>query len=181
MPFCGKVSCLLLRKITSNPSFPRSLRKDKSDSELHQALTAQFFAYGKCYIKVKRTRGLPIAFVQYHESATADVAMELSTGVRIHERPCRIEKARAPRKWRASSNSSSTSYFDASIGCIFISRRNGQPPSRDEVLSLMEKVGKLEKIWYPTDTERERYGLSPGFCCRFVYYQDAIDAIHVSP
>ncbi|KAH7057329.1 hypothetical protein B0J12DRAFT_738121 [Macrophomina phaseolina] len=139
--------------------FVASLRKDKSDSELHQALTAQFFAYGKCYIKVKRTRGLPIAFVQYHESATADVAMELSTGVRIHERPCRIEKARAPR-------------------CIFISRRNGQPPSRDEVLSLMEKVGKLEKIWYPTDTERERYGLSPGFCCRFMYYQDAIDAIH---
>ncbi|KAL0261642.1 hypothetical protein SLS55_003072 [Diplodia seriata] len=138
--------------------FVASLRKDKPDREIHAALVEEFRRYGTCYIKVKRNGEIPIAFVQYHGKNNANIAMECATGASILERPCRIEKARAPRS-------------------VFVSRRDGRTPSRAEVLQLLQKVGEVDKVWAISELERERFALPPGFGCRFAFYQDSVDAI----
>ncbi|OMP88749.1 Multicopy suppressor of sporulation protein msa1 [Diplodia seriata] len=142
--------------------FVASLRKDKPDREIHAALVEEFRRYGTCYIKVKRNGEIPIAFVQYHGKNNANIAMECATGASILERPCRIEKARAPRS-------------------VFVSRRDGRTPSRAEVLQLLQKVGEVDKVWAISELERERFALPPGFGCRFAFYQDSVDAITVGP
>ncbi|OJD37478.1 rna recognition domain-containing protein [Diplodia corticola] len=138
--------------------FVANLRKDKTDRELHAALIDEFETYGTCYVKVKRNGDMPIAFVQFHEKSNADSAMERATGASILERPCRIERARAPRS-------------------VFVSRRDGRTPSKAEVLQLLQKVGEVDKVWEISEIERERFALAPGFGCRFTFYQDSIDAI----
>ncbi|KAK0661343.1 Meiotic activator RIM4 [Lasiodiplodia hormozganensis] len=138
--------------------FVASLRKDKSDQEIYAALVKEFSKHGTCYIKVKRNRELPIAFIQYHEKDKADMAMERASGALILERPCRIEKARAPRS-------------------VFVSRRDGKTPSRAEVVQLLQMVGQVDKMWALSEIDMERFALAPGFCCRFAFYQDSVDAI----
>lgn len=64
-------------------------------------------------------------------------------------------------------------------GCLYVYRRDGKLPSEKEVLKLLAKSGELDKVWAPTETELEKYGLAPGFCVRFKFYQDSVEAIMV--
>lgn len=75
-----------------------SLPKDKTDAQIYEALAEKFEKFGRCYIKLKRDRGMPIAFVQYHDPKVAIAALELAVGAVIINRKCRIERAKAPRE-----------------------------------------------------------------------------------
>lgn len=66
-------------------------------------------------------------------------------------------------------------------GSVFVSRRDGKTPSRAEVVQLLQMVGQVDKMWALSEIDMERFALAPGFCCRFAFYQDSVDAITVSP
>ncbi|KAL1631878.1 hypothetical protein SLS56_004240 [Neofusicoccum ribis] len=140
--------------------FVANLPKDKTDAEIFEALTREFEKYGTCYIKIKRDRSMPIAFVQYRDPQVAVTVLEHAPGTLILTRKCRVERAKAPR-------------------CLYVYRRDGKLPSEKEVLKLLAKSGELDKVWAPTETELEKYGLAPGFCVRFKFYQDSVEAIMV--
>ena len=58
-----------------------------------------FSKFGECHVKLKRDRGMPIAFVQYHSNGDATTALEEGSKLYILGRPCRTERAKAPRMY----------------------------------------------------------------------------------
>ncbi|KAK7515809.1 hypothetical protein IWZ03DRAFT_212185 [Phyllosticta citriasiana] len=139
--------------------FVANLPTAQPDDIIRSALSELFSRFGKCFIKLKRDRGMPIAFVQFDNAADADKALGQGDSLFVLGRKCRTERAKAPR-------------------CLYVSRRDGSMPTEDEVLRLMENRGEIEKTWVPSDTDQEVHKLAPGFFVKFVYYQDAVDAIN---
>ncbi|KAK7548383.1 hypothetical protein IWX48DRAFT_248483 [Phyllosticta citricarpa] len=139
--------------------FVANLPTAQPDDIIRSALSELFSRFGKCFIKLKRDRGMPIAFVQFDNAADADKALGQGDSLFVLGRKCRTERAKAPR-------------------CLYVSRRDGSMPTEDEVLRLMKNRGEIEKTWVPSDTDQEVHKLAPGFFVKFVYYQDAVDAIN---
>jgi len=52
--------------------------------------------------------------------------------------------------------------------------------TEQEIRTLLSARGDLEKVFAPTDTEREIYQLPLGMWVRFAFFQDCRDAILVS-
>lgn len=95
----------------------------------------------------------------------------------IHGRPCRTEIAKAQRPYFKSYLYSTT---DAALGALYVSRHNGKAVTDEDVRILLSNRGDLEKVFAPTDTEREIYQLPLGLWVRFAFFQDCRDAIAVS-
>lgn len=156
--------------------FVANLPSARPDALIGSALNDVFSRFGKCFVKLKRDRGMPIAFVQYDNSADASQALDQGAGLIILGRKCRTERAKAPSK---SSTPLPVSLLMCT-GCVYVSRRDGAMPSEGEVVGLLASRGEVEKTWAPTETEQELHKLPPGFFVRFAYYQDAVDAMNVS-
>ncbi|KAK8204706.1 hypothetical protein IWZ01DRAFT_73999 [Phyllosticta capitalensis] len=154
--------------------FVANLPSARPDALIGSALNDVFSRFGKCFVKLKRDRGMPIAFVQYDNSADASQALDQGAGLIILGRKCRTERAKAPSK---SSTPLPVSLLMCT-GCVYVSRRDGAMPSEGEVVGLLASRGEVEKTWAPTETEQELHKLPPGFFVRFAYYQDAVDAMN---
>lgn len=115
-------------------SLQNSLQSNESGAELQGAIEQAFHRYGDCWVKVRRDgRGMPFAFVQYRLKTEAEVALIPGKNLVIHGRQCRTETARAQR-------------------ALYVSRKDGEMPSEEEVRQLLEKAGPIEKIFTPTET-----------------------------
>lgn len=65
-------------------------------------------------------------------------------------------------------------------GSIYLSRTSGGAISEDQAREILNKQGPIEKLWYPTDTDKEVYRLPDGIWATFAFFQDARDAQNVS-
>ena len=65
---------------------------------------------------------------------------------------------------------------DLGAGALYISRHNGDAVQEDEVRQLLNPFGAIEKVWLPSETDREMYQLPKGIWVRFAYFQDCRDA-----
>ncbi|KAK7537270.1 uncharacterized protein J3D65DRAFT_667944 [Phyllosticta citribraziliensis] len=139
--------------------FVANLPSTRPDDVIRNALNDVYARFGKCFIKLKRDRGMPIAFIQYDNAEDASKALGQGAGVFVLGRKARTERAKAPR-------------------CVYVSRRDGKIPTEDEVMDLISSRGEIEKTWAASDTDQEVHKLPPGFFVRFTYYQDAVDAIN---
>ncbi|KAF2105057.1 hypothetical protein NA57DRAFT_71253 [Rhizodiscina lignyota] len=139
--------------------FVANLPKYASDAELHNALALLFESFGQCWIKVHRRNEIPCAFVQYRDEQIAEFALRAARGAVVIGRPCRTEFARAPRS-------------------LYVTRRDGQVPSQEEIMELLSPYGAVQEVVMPTPTDLENNNLPPGGWGRFEIYGNCRDAIH---
>ncbi|KAJ9641553.1 hypothetical protein H2199_005523 [Coniosporium tulheliwenetii] len=157
--------CVFVAKYGHSPPFRsaahktvNSLPTKMSDEELGDEVTRVFKQFGDCYVKIKRdARSMPHAFVQYTCKADSMAALEYGGGNLIFDRQCRVESSNAFRS-------------------IYLSRRDGTRPVESAIRTLLEEYGPIERIWYPTDTETELWGLPRGCWVKFMFWQDYSDA-----
>lgn len=64
-------------------------------------------------------------------------------------------------------------------GALYVSRHDGREVKQEDVRKLLEPYGSIEKIFVPTETERELFQLPSGMWVRFAYFQDCRDAYAV--
>ncbi|KAK3065099.1 hypothetical protein LTS18_010514 [Coniosporium uncinatum] len=132
--------------------FVANLRSDASLDELCVALSGIFPRFGPCTIRtVYSNNGMNIAFVQYSKKIHAENAIAQANGVAVMGRPCRVEKAEAPRT-------------------LFISKYTGQRVSVAEAIQLCSVFGPIQFWWEPTLTERHLHNLPLGVFCTFEIY-----------
>lgn len=79
----------------------------------------------------------------------------------------------------AQSSTLSESSNSHRAGSIYLTRRDGTRPLESDVLRLLREYGQISKVWYPTDTERELWGLPRGIWAKFTFWQDYSDACRV--
>ncbi|KAH6956474.1 hypothetical protein DER45DRAFT_539259 [Fusarium avenaceum] len=108
--------------------FVANLPHKYDDLTIKEVLDKVFGHYGTAYVKVKRDRKhMPFAFVQYTDSKSAGIALDLCRGANILGRPCRTERC-----------SGNMTYI--------IFRDNNQLPQHDEARAVLENFGEIAKI-----------------------------------
>ncbi|KAK5172477.1 hypothetical protein LTR04_002403 [Oleoguttula sp. CCFEE 6159] len=138
--------------------FVANLSSGRTDDELETAVAKVFGKFGAVYVKIRRdTRGMPYAFCQYETKSNADRAIVEGKNTLIDGRKCRTEIAKVQR-------------------ALYASRHNGEAVHEDEVRRLLAPFGAIEKVWIPSETDREFYQLPKGIWVRFAYFQDCRDA-----
>ncbi|KAF2089971.1 hypothetical protein K490DRAFT_62844 [Saccharata proteae CBS 121410] len=138
--------------------FVANLLRSADNADLAIAVKENFNKFGECWVKIKRDGKMPVAFVQFCNAQHSAMALEQGAGMLIMGRACRTERCKAPR-------------------IVYVSRRDGQVPSAEEIRLLLLNQGELEKIWYPSETERELHRLPVGCFVRFAYYDTSIQAV----
>ncbi|KAI9655807.1 MAG: hypothetical protein M1821_005242 [Bathelium mastoideum] len=138
--------------------FVANLSSARTDEELETSVTRTFGSFGSVYVKIRRdNRHMPYAFCQYENKQNADRAIIEGKNALIDGRRCRTEIAKVQR-------------------ALYISRHNGDPVQEHEARQLLIPFGAIEKIWLPSETDREMYQLPLGIWVRFAYFQDCRDA-----
>ncbi|KAM0476000.1 hypothetical protein ACHAP7_007107, partial [Fusarium lateritium] len=108
--------------------FVANLPHNFDDLTIKEVLDKVFGHYGTVYVKVKRDRKrMPFAFVQYTNSTSAGIALDLCRGADILGRPCRTERC-----------SGSLTYI--------IFRNNDRLPQEDEARAILSRFGEIDKI-----------------------------------
>lgn len=76
-----------------------SLPEGGDDLQMEVALSQVFGEFGSMYVKLRRRKGMPFAFIQYTNREDALNAKDHVIGTNILGRPCRIEMARGNCPW----------------------------------------------------------------------------------
>ncbi|CAG9945574.1 unnamed protein product [Clonostachys rosea f. rosea IK726] len=139
--------------------FVANLASNVADEELEEEVMAVFGKFGKAYVKLRRdTRNMPYAFVQYTSDNDAQRAFERAQGIKISDRCCRVEKAKA------------NSVFA-------VSKRSGEPISEEEAGRLLRPLGPLSEI-SPLDYETQRkFCLPPSIRIQFTLFDSGRDPV----
>ncbi|VUC31986.1 unnamed protein product [Clonostachys rosea] len=139
--------------------FVANLASNVSDEELEEEVMAVFEKFGKAFVKLRRdTRNMPYAFVQYTSDNDAQRAFENAQGIKISDRCCRVEKAKA------------NSVFA-------VSKRSGEHISEDEAARLLRPLGQLSEVT-PLDYETQRkFGLPPSVRVQFTLFDSGRDPV----
>ncbi|CAH0023389.1 unnamed protein product [Clonostachys rhizophaga] len=139
--------------------FVANLASNVSDEELEEEVMAVFEKFGKAFVKLRRdTRNMPYAFVQYTSDNDAQRAFEKAQGIKISDRCCRVEKAKA------------NSVFA-------VSKRSGEPISEEEAARLLRPLGQLSEVT-PLDYETQRkFNLPPSIRIQFTLFDSGRDPV----
>ncbi|TKA65780.1 hypothetical protein B0A49_10430 [Cryomyces minteri] len=134
--------------------FVANLSSGRTEDELETAVAKIFGKFGAVYLKIRRdTRGMPYAFCQYETKSNADRAI-------VEGRILSLMGGGAERKLR---------------------KHNGEAIHEDEVRRLLVPFGAIEKVWIPSETDREFYQLPKGIWVRFAYLQVVMPALRDDP
>ncbi|CAH0046406.1 unnamed protein product [Clonostachys solani] len=135
--------------------FVANLASNVSDEELEEEVVAVFEKFGKAFVKLRRdTRNMPYAFVQYTSDNDAQRAFENAQGIKISDRCCRVEKAKAN-----------------------LSKRSGEAISEEEAGRLLRPLGQLSEVT-PLDWETQRkFGLPPSMRIQFTLFDSGRDPV----
>nr|XP_036580845.1 RNA recognition domain-containing protein [Colletotrichum truncatum]KAF6788917.1 RNA recognition domain-containing protein [Colletotrichum truncatum] len=106
--------------------FVANLPEHREDWTLEAAVTKEFERFGVVFVKIRRdNQGMPFAFVQFTNDASANEARVRGKGMMILGRPCRTETVRANRTY-------------------IIYRRNRSAITLEEANELLSPFGRLE-------------------------------------
>ncbi|KAI2786641.1 hypothetical protein POX_g09029 [Penicillium oxalicum] len=107
--------------------FVGNLSTKVSPDILANDLKSVFTEFGSCHVKIKqdRKKGLPGAFVQFERVEDANAALAREEPAILHDRPLRIEKAKAQR-----------------VACLGL--RSLQPITTQDVVAALGSRGPLE-------------------------------------
>lgn len=174
-----------------------SLASGSSDEELTDAVTEVFGQFGTVYVKIRRdSRGMPYAFCQYtvrdvpHALAPLVQSLTLRRTRTMPRMPSSSGRTRssaagnvAPRSPRSNVRLCRPPCLlcclfraDFSTGALYASKHDGSSVDECEVRSMLERYGMIEKIFAPSETEKEIFALPNGLWVRFAYFQDCRDA-----
>jgi hypothetical protein len=65
-------------------------------------------------------------------------------------------------------------------GAVYLSKLSGDEITEEQARLALATYGEIEKVWFPTATEKEMWRLPNGIWVQFEFYQDGRDALSVS-